>query len=225
MEKKHAKPILIRWVLLLQEFDFEVRDRKGCENQVVDHLARLEVRPNIEHEVDINYYFPDEQVFEISLKHTPWRCVPKEEALEILHAFDTSPVEGHRGGIRTAAKLSRVDTTRLPSTRMHTNLRRNALNVSNYASKWVEAIALPSNEGKSVVQFLKRHIFTRFGTPRAIISDGVPTFAIDGSVESERKVQTGQQQVQLANRRTVRLLRTRPPIDSIPSCIGVRKTW
>ena len=42
MAKKDAKPRLIRWVLLLQEFDFEVMDRKGTQNQVVDHLFRLE---------------------------------------------------------------------------------------------------------------------------------------------------------------------------------------
>lgn len=42
----------------------------------------------------------------------------------------------------------------------------------NYVLKWVEAIALPNNEGKSVIFFLKMYIFTRFGTPRAIISDG-----------------------------------------------------
>ncbi|XP_049345415.1 uncharacterized protein LOC125809926 [Solanum verrucosum] len=42
----------------------------------------------------------------------------------------------------------------------------------HYLSKWVEAVALPNNEGKNVVQFLKRDIFARFGTPWAIISDG-----------------------------------------------------
>ena len=42
MAKKDAKPRLIRWVLLLQEFDFEVLDRKGTENQVADHFSRLE---------------------------------------------------------------------------------------------------------------------------------------------------------------------------------------
>ena len=42
MENKDSKQRLIRWVLLLQEFNFEVRDRKGNENQVADHFSRLE---------------------------------------------------------------------------------------------------------------------------------------------------------------------------------------
>lgn len=42
MEKKDAKQRLVRWVLLLQEFDFDVKERKGTENQVADHLSRLE---------------------------------------------------------------------------------------------------------------------------------------------------------------------------------------
>ncbi|XP_059288407.1 uncharacterized protein LOC132041725 [Lycium ferocissimum] len=42
----------------------------------------------------------------------------------------------------------------------------------DYVSKWVEVVALPNNEAKSVMGFLKKNIFTRFGTPRAIISDG-----------------------------------------------------
>ena len=41
MEKKDEKR-LIRWELLLQDFDFEVKHRKGTENQVADHLSRLE---------------------------------------------------------------------------------------------------------------------------------------------------------------------------------------
>ena len=42
MEKKDAKPILIRWVLLLREFDFHIIDRKGAENPVAYNLSRLE---------------------------------------------------------------------------------------------------------------------------------------------------------------------------------------
>jgi len=41
----------------------------------------------------------------------------------------------------------------------------------DYMSKWVEAVALPTNGAKGLVHFLKKNIFTRFGTPRAIISD------------------------------------------------------
>ena len=39
-------------------------------------------------------------------------------------------------------------------------------------SKWVEVIALEINEGKSVIAFLKKNIFSRFSTPRDIIIDG-----------------------------------------------------
>ncbi|XP_072071911.1 uncharacterized protein [Arachis hypogaea] len=42
----------------------------------------------------------------------------------------------------------------------------------DYVSKWVEAIATPTNDNKVVMNFLRKHIFCRFGVPRAIISDG-----------------------------------------------------
>ena len=43
--------------------------------------------------------------------------------------------------------------------------------VVDYVSKWVEAIATQTNDVKVVLTFLRKNIFTRFGTPRALISD------------------------------------------------------
>ena len=39
--KKDVKPRLIRWILLLQEFDLEIKDKKEVENSVADHLSRM----------------------------------------------------------------------------------------------------------------------------------------------------------------------------------------
>ena len=42
LTKNESKPRLIRWILLLQEFDIEIRDWSGSQNLVVDHLSRIE---------------------------------------------------------------------------------------------------------------------------------------------------------------------------------------
>ena len=70
MTKKDAKPRLIRWVLLLQEFDVEIKDKKGTENLVADHLSRLE---GARDDVPVNDEFPDEKLFAIEDKReVPW---------------------------------------------------------------------------------------------------------------------------------------------------------
>ena len=43
LAKKDANPRLLRWILLLQEFDFEIKDKPRVENGVADHLSRLEI--------------------------------------------------------------------------------------------------------------------------------------------------------------------------------------
>ncbi|CAN6559847.1 unnamed protein product [Malus baccata var. baccata] len=62
LTKKEAKPRLIRWILLLQEFDIEIRDKKGSENVVADHLSRM---VHNEESLPILETFPDEQLLSI----------------------------------------------------------------------------------------------------------------------------------------------------------------
>ena len=69
MSKKDAKPRLIRWILLLQEFDIEIRDKSGCKNLVADHLSRLTIDSSID-QGQIVDSFPDEQLFHV--KRLPW---------------------------------------------------------------------------------------------------------------------------------------------------------
>ena len=65
MTKKDAKPRLIWWVLLLQEFGVEIKDKKGTENLVADHLSRLE---GARDDVPMNDEFPDEKLLAIETR-------------------------------------------------------------------------------------------------------------------------------------------------------------
>src|SRR5664279_363541 len=72
MKKKDAKPRLIRRVLLLQEFDLHIVDRKGADNPVADNLSRME---NIPHDpIPVNDSFPDEQLaaVKVNSRESPW---------------------------------------------------------------------------------------------------------------------------------------------------------
>ncbi|KAJ9556479.1 hypothetical protein OSB04_011093 [Centaurea solstitialis] len=68
MTKKDAKPRLIRWILLLQEFDLEIRDKSGAQNLVADHLSRI---VSNEEPLPLNDKFPDEHLFEVKTT-VPW---------------------------------------------------------------------------------------------------------------------------------------------------------
>jgi len=70
--KKDAKPRLIRWILLLQEFDLEIKDRKGTENRIVDHLSRLEDSSHVRNEGQIREEFPVKQLLALDLAQVPW---------------------------------------------------------------------------------------------------------------------------------------------------------
>ena len=62
LAKKESKPRVIIWILLLQEFDLEIRDKKGTENSVVDNLSWLIIN---EEPQPLQDAFPDENLFEI----------------------------------------------------------------------------------------------------------------------------------------------------------------
>ena len=59
-------------MLLLQEFDLEIRDRKGIENQVANHLSRLEGAENAIAVEEILETFPDEQLLATTHQEAPW---------------------------------------------------------------------------------------------------------------------------------------------------------
>ena len=64
LTKKDAKPRLIRWILLLQEFDLEIKDKKGVENSVADHLSRMHFKNP--QETPINDSLQDDMLYGVN---------------------------------------------------------------------------------------------------------------------------------------------------------------
>ena len=69
LKKKEAKPRLIRWILLLQEFDIEIKDKRGSENVLADHLSRISIDDPLP--LPIRDSFPDEHILEVQVKPMP----------------------------------------------------------------------------------------------------------------------------------------------------------
>jgi hypothetical protein len=64
LTKKDAKPRLIRWILLLQEFELEIKDKKGVENSVANHLSRMQFENS--QELPINDSPQDDMLYRIT---------------------------------------------------------------------------------------------------------------------------------------------------------------
>ncbi|CAM8978573.1 unnamed protein product [Rhodiola kirilowii] len=73
LSKKDSKPRLIRWILLLQEFDIEIKDKKGVENLIADHLSRLEGNEELKGDASlVDDAFIGEQLMRVEAEALPW---------------------------------------------------------------------------------------------------------------------------------------------------------
>ena len=264
LSKQDTKPRLTRWILLCQEFNMTIKDKKGVENVVADHLSRLVLESN-SNGVPIGDSFPDEQLF--SLVHCLWyadivnylvtgqiptqwtsqqkkkfladiknyyfddpylfkycldqfmrRCVPNDEQIRILTFCHSEACGGHFSARKTTDKILQAGfywptlfkdcfeffKTCAQCQQFGGVTKRNMMPLTpiliieildywgidfmgsfppscgylyillsvDYVLKWVEAIPTRTNDHKVVLKFIKEHIFSHFGIPRAIISDG-----------------------------------------------------
>nr|GEV59920.1 hypothetical protein [Tanacetum cinerariifolium] len=143
---------------------------------------------------DVKHYFWDNPyLFKIYADQVIRRCVHRQEAVDILTACHNGPIGGHHGANFTTKKslilfFIGLLFTEMPMTWSHGGIdfmrpfpsskgNKYILMAVDYLSKWVEAKALPTNDARVVVKFLKS-LFARFGTLRAIEVIAVPTFVM-----------------------------------------------
>uniref|UniRef100_A0A2N9HVI2 Integrase catalytic domain-containing protein n=1 Tax=Fagus sylvatica TaxID=28930 RepID=A0A2N9HVI2_FAGSY len=193
--------------LLAVEFNLQIKDKKGVENVVADHLSRLTFE-EVKEEIPIRDSFLDEQLFAVT--KLPWYAhivnylvkgfIPETWTMQDRCKFfvecgfywPTMFKDTHNFCKRCleCQKLGRVTRRNMmpmspileievfdcwgidfmgPFPQSFGNLY--ILLAVDYVSKWVEAIACKVNDHKVVLKFLREHIFSRFGMPKAVISD------------------------------------------------------
>ncbi|RDX93559.1 gag-pol, partial [Mucuna pruriens] len=199
-------------MLLLQEFNIEIRDKKCVENSIADHLSRIERESD---PMPIQDEFPDEQLVHINTP-TPWfadicnfvaasrlykerlqsdakhyiwddpylwrlcndqvirRCIPDAKIKLVFQFCHAASRGGHYGSTRTARKQPILfyeifDVWGIDF--MEPFPVSNGYSYILLAIDYGDAIATKTNDAKVVVDFLKSHIYCRFGVLKALISD------------------------------------------------------
>ncbi|RDX72678.1 Tf2-11, partial [Mucuna pruriens] len=177
LKKSNAKPRLIQWMLLLQEFDLEIKDKKGAENAVVDHLSQLERGVN---PLSIRDEFLDEQI--LQLDHvTPWYVNICN--FLVASTFPQGASKAYKERLESDAKyyiwddpyLWRLYNDQIPRSSWSSTFVIQYLKAGinfmglfpvsygnsyillaiDYVSRWVEAKATKTNDAKVVVDFVK----------------------------------------------------------------------
>ncbi|GKB05883.1 DNA-directed DNA polymerase [Tanacetum coccineum] len=160
LTKKEAKPRLIRWILILQEFKLEIQDKKGSKNLVADHLSRVMIK---EEPLSWKDEFPDEHLFAVQTTN-PWYADLVNYLVTKTLPDDLSRAQQNK--IKSDAKYYVWDDPYLWK-----HCYDQVFEAVDYVSKWVEAKATKTDDAKVIADFVKANIISRFGTPRALISD------------------------------------------------------
>ncbi|GKE21008.1 reverse transcriptase domain-containing protein, partial [Tanacetum coccineum] len=170
------------------EFDIEIKDRKGTENVAADHFSRLENNETSDDsEVDSN--FTGETLMEINTKDELWFADFAQ--LPSRFYWPTIMKEAHTlvrlcEACQKTGNISKCDEMPLNNIQVCEIFNiwgiafmgpfpksykfEYILIAVDYISKWAEAQALPTNDARVVITFLKK-LFCRFGMPKALISD------------------------------------------------------